>query len=92
MKALLALLLTTSAATAQTLCDQHDTLVTALADKYGEQKQSAGLTNNQVMEIYANNETGTWTVLMVNANGLACLVAAGTIWLTFEQEPEGEPM
>lgn len=77
-----------------TVCAQHGTMVESLADKYGEQKQSAGLTNNQVMEVYANNETGTWTVLMVNANGLACMVAAGTIWLTFDpiEEPEGEPM
>lgn len=75
-------------------CAQHGTMVENLADKYGEQKTNAGLTGQQVMEVYANPETGTWTVLMVNANGLACMVAAGEIWLTFEPEtaPVGEPM
>lgn len=74
-------------------CAQHGTMVENLADKYGEQKTSAGLTGQQVMEVYANPETGTWTVLMVNAEGLACMVAAGTIWLTFESEatPDGDP-
>lgn len=75
-------------------CAGHGTMVESLADKYGEQKTGAGLTGQQVMEVYANEETGTWTVLMVNASGLACMVAAGTIWLTFEPEPipDGEPM
>lgn len=75
-------------------CAQHGTMTENLDDRYGETKQAAGLAGQQVMEVYSNPETGTWTVLMVNASGLACMVAAGTVWLTFEQfEPvDGEPM
>ena len=41
-------------------------------------RQSIGLgDNNQVVEVFASTETGTWTITVTNPNGLTCLVASG---------------
>ena len=63
---------------AQTNCAPHADVVERLAAGYGEYRQSIGLAaDNTVMEIYASLETGTWTIVVTRANGIACLVAAG---------------
>lgn len=84
-----------TAAFAAAPCGQHDEMAAKLEETYGESKSNAGMVNNdKVMEIYTNPTTGTWTVLITDAAGTSCMVAAGEIWLTFEQvEPAaGEPM
>ena len=49
-----------------------------LASAYGETRQSIGLgENNQIVEVFASAETGTWTITVTNPNGLTCLVASG---------------
>ena len=56
-------------------------VVERLAEKYGETLQSMGLhQSNAVMEIYASEATGTWTILVTRPDGQACLVAAGRMW------------
>lgn len=59
-------------------CGSRDAVVTRLADGYGETRQSMGLgTNNAVIEVFASDETGSWTITVTQANGLTCLVASG---------------
>jgi hypothetical protein len=36
--------------------------------------------SDAVMEIYASEETGTWTILVTRPDGQACLIAAGRMW------------
>lgn len=88
-------LLSIGVALAQSVCVDHETIVASLGERYSETRQNAGLLNeNMALEVYSNPETGTWTVLTVTTEGIACLVAAGEVWLSFEQvEPaKGEPM
>ncbi len=67
---------TVHAQTAQ--CLNHGAFIEGLADRYGERRQMSGLNGDgTVVEIYANGETGTWTALIVQPNGMACMVAAG---------------
>lgn len=67
-------------------CASHDTVVARLADSYGETRQSMGLGhNNAVIEVFASDETGTWTITVTTANGITCLVASG---LAFENITE----
>jgi hypothetical protein len=59
-------------------CGSRDQIVTALTDRYGESRQSIGLgTNNQVIEVYASLDTGTWTITVTMPDGRMCLVASG---------------
>ncbi|MBE1286062.1 MAG: hypothetical protein GJ676_22295 [Rhodobacteraceae bacterium] len=63
-------------------CAMRDAVVERLQSKYSEQLTVGGLQNGQnaqsVVEIWASDETGTFTVLLTNAHGISCIVAAGT--------------
>ncbi len=70
-------------------CAPHDAVVARLAERYGETRQSIGVTqNNAVMEVFASAETGTWTITVTMPNGPTCLVAAGA---SFENLREALP-
>ena len=59
-------------------CGDHATIVRALADRYGETRRAIGLSGgNAVIEIFASDETGTWTIALTRAGGPTCLVASG---------------
>lgn len=59
-------------------CASRDTVISRLADKYGESAQSIGMAaNNQVVEMYASPETGTWTLTVTLPSGQTCILAAG---------------
>lgn len=81
-----------SAATAQQNnrnCAPREAVVDRLAEGYGESRQSMGLgANNQVVEVFASSETGTWTITVTMPNGLTCLVASGQ---AFEELAEALP-
>jgi hypothetical protein len=59
-------------------CAMRSHVIERLAAAYGETRQSIGLgANNQVVEVFASRETGTWTITVTNPNGLTCLIASG---------------
>lgn len=59
-------------------CSDHATLQQRLADTWGESRQSIGLgADGVVMEMYASEETGTWTLAVTRPGGPTCIVAAG---------------
>jgi hypothetical protein len=61
-------------------------LATPALAKYGEGLRSIGLIAGDggalstAMEIHVNEETGTWTILQMRPDGMACLVAYGEYW------------
>lgn len=62
-------------------CADRTLIVERLSTKYGETRQSAGLNqNNGMVEVFASNDTGTWTILVTMPNGTSCLMAAGKSW------------
>ncbi|MEL7091067.1 MAG: hypothetical protein AAFN94_04960 [Pseudomonadota bacterium] len=70
-------------------CAPRDIVVTRLADGYGETRQSMGLgANNSIVEVFASEESGTWTITITTPNGLTCLVASGQ---AFEELAEALP-
>ncbi|QYX58699.1 hypothetical protein K1T73_16810 [Roseovarius sp. SCSIO 43702] len=71
-------------------CAPRDVVVERLASKYGESRQSMGLgANNAVIEVFASQSSGTWTITATNVRGVTCLVASGQ---AFEQMAEGLPI
>jgi hypothetical protein len=71
-------------------CAPRDMVVQRLATGYGESRQSMGLgANNQVIEVFASSETGTWTITVTTPAGMTCLVASGQ---AFEELAEVLPV
>ncbi len=60
-------------------CGLYQNVVMHLDLKYQEKVIGRGLVNGKVLEVLAS-ESGSWTVLVVHSNGLACHWASGTDW------------
>ena len=59
-------------------CAKRDQVMDLLATKYGETRQGMGIADNSsVMEVFASDETGTWTITVSSPDGIMCLVASG---------------
>lgn len=59
-------------------CAPREIVVKRLADGYGETRKSIGLgANNAVVEVFASEDSGTWTITVTMPNGVTCLVASG---------------
>lgn len=59
-------------------CAPRELVVKRLAEKYGESRQSIGMgQQGMVMETFASNESGSWTITVTTPNGMTCLVASG---------------
>ena len=65
-------------ANAQAMCGKRTEIVKQLNKKYGETRRSVGVQQGRgVVEVYASEKTGSWTILITNARGMSCLMAAG---------------
>jgi hypothetical protein len=77
-------------------CGQRDFVLERLADRYGESRQSIGLgADNQVVEVFASLETGTWTITVTSPAGTTCLVASGQSFETLSEAaalPNGQTL
>jgi hypothetical protein len=70
---------------AQMVCAKRADMVRQLDEKYGETRRSMGLAEGRgVVELYASEETGSWTILITSPQGTACMMAAGQ---AFQIEP-----
>ncbi len=59
-------------------CAPRADVVEGLAQNYGETRRSLGIAaNNAVMELFAADTTGTWTLTVTTPDGMTCLVASG---------------
>lgn len=73
-------------ANAQTYCAGRDQIVERLTNGFGEGLAGGGLrSESQVLEVWAAPETGTWTILITQADGTTCVMASGTNW--HQQDP-----
>ena len=71
------------------ICGERAALVARLRDNYGETRRGYGLQRGtSVVEVFASEETGSWTILLTSPDGVACLMAAGEHWAPVA-EPAG---
>lgn len=88
------LILATEARAAAPQCGARDAVLASLTDRYGETRRGLGLAaNNSVMELFASDKTGSWTITVTLPDGTMCLVASGQAFeATAEDLPaKGEP-
>jgi len=84
-------LLTATPVVAQQNCGDASAIHSRLMEQYHEAPRTMGMANGSAIVQYANEETGTWTILVLNPNGIACLVASGDSWQSMEAQPTGDP-
>ena len=68
-----------TASGAQTLpCHPHNVVQAGLAAKYGETRHGMGLSSpTQIMELWANDKTGTWSITVSDPAGMTCMIWSG---------------
>lgn len=71
-------------------CGPREAVLAQLQGKYGETRRAIGLGRNSVMEVHANDQTGSWTITITTANGLTCLVGSGRAFETMAAALPGE--
>ena len=90
IRAALVLALLASPAAANPNCAPYDALARELGNKWGEAPIERGLSSSgEMVEWWANDETGTWTVLVYSASGVACIIAAGELYEAVAAVPKG---
>jgi hypothetical protein len=75
-------------------CDSRDAVTTLLSDRYGETRRSTGIAGQTaVMEVFASDATGTWSITMTPPDGRMCLMASGSNYETVTEElpAKGDP-
>ena len=67
-------------ASAAMQCGNHDDVAKVLTAKYQEMRHFMGVINSRmVMEIFMSPQ-GTWTILVTDTSGTACITATGEEW------------
>lgn len=74
-------------------CALREGVIDRLQEKYSEQLTAGGFQIGRVsqtfVEVWSSPETGTFTVMLTNPQGVSCIVATGTDW--FHAKPEPKP-
>jgi hypothetical protein len=86
----LALATISPAATGQNAaaCAPRDHVVDRLAAVFGETRRSIGLgANNALVEVFASDSSGSWTITVTMPDGLTCLIASGQAFETMAIAP-----
>lgn len=76
-------------------CAPREVVVQRLNEAYGETRQSMGLgANNAVVEVFASDTSGSWTITVTGPRGITCLIAAGQAFEAMAEAlpPDSEPM
>ena len=68
-------------------CDSRETVTALLADRYDETRRAIGIAGEAaVMELFAAETTGTWSITMTLPDGRMCLMASGSIYETVTED------
>lgn len=72
----------------QTVCAPREIVAQALGREYGEAQVGAGLADGNIIELWVNAETGTFTLLVTRPDGISCMVGAGDSWISRPPPPQ----
>jgi hypothetical protein len=79
-------------ALAQTACGLHEEMSKTLIQTFDERPLGRGLqTPIRMFEVWTSDATGSWTILLVRPDGLACVMASGQAWTPARVEIPGTP-
>ena len=78
---------------AQAGCFKRDPAVKNLLNKYGEKQfalSTSAVDKTVIYELFLNEETGTFTMLVTDADGFSCMIVSGENWAFTLKEDEGD--
>ncbi|WP_170562756.1 hypothetical protein [Ruegeria atlantica] len=59
-------------------CAPREEVIKRLTETYGERRQGIGIARRgAVMEVFASDHSGSWTITVTLPDGTTCLVASG---------------
>ncbi len=62
-------------------CSTHEAIAAGLLAQYQETPVSIGVTSNgRLVEVFASPDGSTWTVVVTQPGGQACVTASGENW------------
>jgi hypothetical protein len=70
-----AILLSSSANAGQ--CGPKQMVTEQLGDRYGEVTFASGVVVDNSVKFFGNPQTGTWSMVVIRPDGLACVIATG---------------
>ena len=71
-----------TSAVAMTTCGDRDHVVASLSEKFAERHVASGYQSEAgLMEVWASDSDGSWTILLTRPDGQTCVMAHGTHWL-----------
>lgn len=93
--AALALCLAAAPAVARSGCAPRAVIAKQLTERYDGAPVAAGLqSNGSILQVYASEANGTWTVISTTPKGMSCVVTAGEYWRQLPPKPakpKGKP-
>ncbi|GGH38685.1 hypothetical protein SAMN05444007_11124 [Cribrihabitans marinus] len=67
-------------------CAPREVVMKKLAEEFGETRRGIGLVQEgSVMEVFASDGSGSWTITVTLPSGVTCLVAAGEAYETLAE-------
>ncbi len=75
--ACIAFLLPTGPASAEHPCGRKDLIEQALGTRFGEAAFAMGMAEGNVVKFFTNPQSGSWTIVVVRPDGVACVAAQG---------------
>lgn len=89
----LAVFLTVGAASAAPECADTQDVYDILRQKFGETRVVGGISRNgYLLEVFANREAGSWTVVATVPDGQSCIIDEGGNFHQSAPEALGEDM
>jgi hypothetical protein len=71
-----------------TSCANHDSMKSYLQDKFAEVPVSVGLqADGRLLQVFASEQSGTWSIVATTPGGLSCIVAVGEAWQVLPTGP-----
>ena len=74
------------------ICGQRDQIVGHLRTRFGEEVRATGLAGpTRIVEVFASDATGSWTITVTSVDGTTCLMASGQNYQATAPQPPGDP-
>jgi hypothetical protein len=72
-------------------CKPWQELAKELGHRYAERPVALGLqSNGNLLQVFASEATGTWTLVTMHPSGMACLIGVGDSWEMLSK-PDADP-